>query len=175
MSTRGYTPMNYQRHYHWMRSRQLLVSIWTIAINRSMSQTGHDPHGYNPLNYQRHYHQHQLCQPYNNNELINVLNRTLSIWLQSRELSMPLPPGTIFIAMSTRQQQLIDQCLKHSTTTGRDLKATILICMFQRNHNYSQHSNQSGVSISTDLFETYMLQVKVYRLKYNSYLVIYIT
>ena len=39
----------------------------------------------------------------------------------------------------------------------RDLKATILICMFQRNHNYSQNCNQSRVSISTDVFE-----VKVY-------------
>ena len=34
----------------------------TIAINWSMSQTGHDPHGYNPVNYQRHYHWAQSCE-----------------------------------------------------------------------------------------------------------------
>ena len=33
--------------------------------------------------------------------------------------------------------------------------------MFQRNHNYSQHCNKSGVSVSTNVFEVYMLQVKV--------------
>ena len=34
---------------------------------------------------------------------------------------------------------------------------------FNENHNYSQHCNQSGVSVSTNVFEVYMLQVKVNR------------
>ena len=37
------------------------------------------------------------------------------------------------------------------------------------------HCNQSGVSILTDVFKVYMLQVKVNRRNYNSYIVIYIT
>ena len=36
--------------------------------------------------------------------------------------------------------------------------------------NYSQHCTQSGVSISTCIFELYMLQVKVNRCNYNSYM-----
>ena len=28
----------------------------TQALNRSMSQLGHNPHSYNPVNYQCHYH-----------------------------------------------------------------------------------------------------------------------
>jgi len=36
-------------------------------------------------------------------------------------------------------------------------------------------SNQFGVSILTHVFEVYMLQVKVNRLNFNSYIFIYIT
>ena len=32
------------------------MSTVTQALNRSMSQLGHDPHGYNPVNYQHQYH-----------------------------------------------------------------------------------------------------------------------
>ena len=50
----------------------------------------------------------------------------------------------------------------------------ILVCMFQQELNYSLGSNQIEVSISINIFEVYMLQVKVNRRNYNSYLVIYI-
>ena len=39
----------------------------------------------------------------------------------------------------------------------------------------SLHCNQSKVSISTSVFEVYMLQVKVNRGNYISYVIIYIT
>ena len=55
---------------------------------------------------------------------------------------------------------------------GHDLNLYVLI---QRNQIYSQHCNQSGVSVLTSIFEVYMLQVKVNRHNYNSYFVIYIT
>ena len=41
-------------------------------MNRSMSQTGHDPHSYNPVNYQRHYHWARSCW-------LSVSIRTLAI------------------------------------------------------------------------------------------------
>ena len=34
---------------------QLMMSAWTLAINWSMPQPGHDPHDYNAVNYQHHY------------------------------------------------------------------------------------------------------------------------
>ena len=64
------------------------------------------------------------------------------------------------LAMSIRQKQTIDQCLKQDTISTR---------MFQQKPNHSQYYNQSGVSILTDVFEVYMLQVKVNRRNYNSY------
>ena len=33
----GYDSVNYQHHYHWARSRQLQVSIRTLAINRALN------------------------------------------------------------------------------------------------------------------------------------------
>ena len=39
----------------------------------------------------------------------------------------------------------------------------------------TQHCNQSGVSILTNVFGVFMLQVEVNRRNYNSYVVIYIT
>ena len=47
--------------------------------------------------------------------------------------------------------------------------------IFQGEPNYSLGSNQIGVSISLNVFEVYMLQVKVDRRNYNSCVVIYIT
>ena len=38
------------------------------------------------------------------------------------------------------------------------LRAIISICMFQQSLNDSEHYNQSGVSISTNVLEVYMLQ-----------------
>ena len=32
------------------------MSTRTLAINRLISQPGHNQHGYNPVNYQPHYH-----------------------------------------------------------------------------------------------------------------------
>ena len=38
----GYNPVNYQYHYHWARSRLLLVLIRTLAIYRALNATqGH--------------------------------------------------------------------------------------------------------------------------------------
>ena len=45
-----------------------------------------------------------------------------------------------------------------------------LVCFIKP--NYSQHCTQSGVSISTNVFEVYMLEVN--RRNYNSFIVIYI-
>jgi len=42
-------------------------------------------------------------------------------------------------------------------------------------NDYSLALNSRGVTISTNVFSVHMLQVKVNRRKYNSYLVIYIT
>ena len=42
-------------------------------------------------------------------------------------------------------------------------------------HLSLSRSNQSGVFISTDVFDVCMLQVKINRRNYNSYVVIYIT
>ena len=46
--------------------------------------------------------------------------------------------------------------------------------MFQQNQ-ITLHCNQSGVSVSTNVFEVYMLQVYANRSNYNSYVVIYIS
>ena len=51
------------------------------------------------------------------------------------------------------------------------LRAIISICMFQQSLNDSEHYNQSGVSISTNVLKVYMLQ-EVNRHNYNSYVVI---
>ena len=46
--------------------------------------------------------------------------------------------------------------------------------LLEQGHNYSL-INQYGVSILTDVFEVYMLQVEVNRRNYYSYIIIYIT
>ena len=100
----SFNPVNYQRH---LTGHDLVCYVnCTIAIYWSMPQTGHNPHGFNPMNFQRYYNwawSCLLCQLDNSNLLINVSNRTRSTWLQSRELSMPLPLGAILFAMSTGQ------------------------------------------------------------------------
>ena len=113
--------------------------------------------------------------------------------------------GTILVAIGVNtdtSNQLI-MCLKqdtihtaiipwtiNATTIGRKIlcyvswtiaiyqclvQDTISICTFQQTQYYSQHFNQSGVSVLTNVFEIYMLQVKVNRCNYNSYIDIYIT
>ena len=47
--------------------------------------------------------------------------------------------------------------------------------IYQNREQLPSRSKQSGVSISTNVFEAYMLQVKVSKSNYNSYIVIYIT
>ena len=54
--------------------------------------------------------------------------------------------------MSTEQKQSIDQCQIQDTSS---------IHMFHQKPNYSQHCYQSSVSLSTDVFKVYTLQVKV--------------
>ena len=46
----GYNHVNYQRHYHWVQSPQLSVSIRTLASNRAL----HTTHGHK-LSYQTSY------------------------------------------------------------------------------------------------------------------------
>ena len=63
--------------------------------------------------------------------------------------------------MSTEQKQSIDHCQIQDTSS---------IHMFHQKPNYSQHCNQSSVSLSTDVFKVYTLQVKVNWQNYNSYI-----
>ena len=67
---------------------QLWMSTETQALNRSMSQLGHNPHSYNPVNYQRHYH-----------------------WARSRKLSMSTYTATILwtinVTTTGRDLQLV--------------------------------------------------------------------
>ena len=107
------------------------------------------------------------------------------------KLSMSLPLGAISFAMSTRQWQSINQDTIYTATipwtfnatnTGGDLGSYVkriiaiyrsmsqtgqdlqLVC-FNENQ-IALHCNHSGVSISTHVFEVYMLQFKVNRLNY---------
>ena len=47
--------------------------------------------------------------------------------------------------------------------------------IYQNREQLLSRSKQNGVSISTNVFEVYMLQVNVSKSNYNSYIVIYIT
>ena len=62
---------------------------------------------------------------------------------------------------------------KHVTINGKT-QGTIFSLYVSTKPYCSQHCNQSRVSISTNVSEVYMLQVKVNRCNYNSYVIIYI-
>ena len=68
----------------------------------------------------------------------------------------PLPLGEIALAIGV-----------NTNTSSQSIKSyTISTRIIQRKPNYSQHCYQSGVSILTNVFEVYILQVKVNRQNY---------
>ncbi len=103
---RAYNSVNYQRHYHWVQFCSLSVSIWTLAINWSMSQSGHDPHSYNPVNYQGHFYFAWSCEichgqlQWINQCLIqDMIHKATNPWT----INATIPLGVILLALSTRQ------------------------------------------------------------------------
>ena len=59
--------------------------------------------------------------------------------------------GTISSALNVTQGQKRSYQTSSSSINAKSL-GTISACMFPQEPNYSQHCNQSGVSLSTDVF-----------------------
>ena len=64
---------------------------------------------------------------------------------------------------------------KHMIINAKPIQPQSSTHLFRTRTLLLSGSNRSGVSISTNIFEVYMTQVKVQRHNYNSYVVIYIT
>ena len=90
----------------------------------------------------------------------NISTRTGSIQLLWGELSTPLPQGAIF----SYQYLNLDTILQLSMSQlGHDPQP-----VYQNRKSLLPHCNQVRVSISTSVFEIYMLQFKAYRLRYKN-------
>ena len=98
---------------------------------------------------------------------------SMSTWTQACNYQRQTN-GCNQLSMSTRTQA----CNFQYQTNGHNLQ----LIRFEQGHNYSwtrtwllSCNNLGGVSISTNVFEFSMLQVKVNRRNYNFYIIIYIT
>ena len=85
--------------------------------------------------------------------ILNLLNKTGNHTNTICDLSTPLPQGAISLAINIKR--------KLPTFNAKSTEQLL------------SGSKQYGVSISTNVFEVYMLQVQVNRRNYNSYVVIY--
>ena len=89
----------------------------------------------------------------------------------SKKIMFGLSATTLNLAVTLVQcATRIQACNYLYQTNGHDRQP-----IYQNREQLLSRSKQNGVSISTNVFEVYMLQVKVSKSNYNSYIVIYIT